>query len=154
MAEDRSPADLAAWMRHEHQAQIELAKVLREHLANPPQVGRGAWLDSLRSGFERFFAHLRRNFKAQETGGYLTTLVELRPTLSKQVEQLRGEHAELLRMAGRIQAELAEVGETDRLQSADLTARILRFVAIVTQHDQRENMLTLFVFNEDIGAGD
>jgi len=57
-------------------------------------------------------------------------------------------------MAGRIQAELAEVGETDRLQSADLTARILRFVAIVTQHDQRENMLTLFVFNEDIGAGD
>jgi hypothetical protein len=35
---------------------------------------------------------------------------------------------------------------------ADACARLQRFMAVVGQHEQRESMIVLFAFNQDLGA--
>lgn len=153
-AEENSPERLGKWMRSEHQTLASLTQVLKEHLARMPEVNSGEWLHGLRSGFERFHAHIKKNFACQESDGYLDMILEQRPTLSGKVELLRREHAEMLRMAERLHVDLSECAAENRLLLADNCARLQRFMAVVAQHNQRENMLTLLVFNEDIGVGD
>lgn len=69
-------------------------------------------------------------------------------------EWLQSEHPQLLYMARRIHQDLADVQPAQALLLADLSARVQRFIAVIDQHDQRENMITLVVTSQDIGAGD
>lgn len=151
---NRSQAELAEWMRNEHLALVDLNKVIRQHIAAKPEVVLAEWLRGLKLAFERLRAHLERHFAAKEEDGYLSMVVEQRPTLSGQVEKMRREHGEILQMAGRILEEAAEVQPENRLLVADICARIQRFMAVVADHDQREVMLTMFVFSQDIGGKD
>ena len=146
--------NLGQWMRSEYQALGGLSRMIKEHLAKMPDVNRGEWLQGLKAGFDRFRAHITRNFAAQESGGYLNMIVEQRPTLADRVDGLRAEHCQMLAMAERIRVDLSETQATDNLLVADACARMQRFMAVVHQHNQRENMLALLVFNEDIGAGE
>ncbi len=153
-AKEPRPSDLAEWMKSEHQALTELSGVIRKHCALLPETDAGAWLSGLVAAFERLRAHLHRHFAAQESGGYMRMVTENRPTLSREVERLLGEHAQLSLMADRLAKDLAEARPEHRLVTADLSARVQRFIAVVGQHDQRENMITLFVASQDIGVGD
>lgn len=143
---------LAAWLRQEHEALVQLTDVLKRHIAAMPQADLTDWLHGLSAAFERLMFHLERNFAAQETGGYMENLLELRPTISRRVEALKREHGELLRMGQRIREDLRATRAEERLLVADASARILRFMAVVAQHEQREDTLTLLVFNEDLGG--
>ena len=153
-AEHMSPEELAEWMRSEHEALQALNKVLRQHIAAMPEVNLDDWLRGLTAGFERLRTHLERNFAAKEADGYLNIVVEKRPTLSPQVEAIQREHGEILHMAEAILRDLAKTQPENRLLLADMSARVQRFMAVVAQHDQRENMITLLVFNQDIGDTD
>jgi hypothetical protein len=42
----------------------------------------------------------------------------------------------------------------NRLLIADIGVRIQRFMAVVAEHEQREVMITMYVFSQDIGAND
>jgi len=148
----RSGDDFAEWMRQEHEALQALTRALREHIALMPEAGLGKWLEALRAGFARLEAHLERNFAAQESDGYLDHLLEVRPSLAPQVESIRHEHDEIMSMSRRLAADLKTAGPDDRLLVADACARVQRFMAVAGQHEQRENMITLFAFNQDIGG--
>jgi hypothetical protein len=139
-------------MQEQHQALVALNRVLKEHIVGQPGVECKDWLHGLREGFKRLRSHLKANFDVKRDGGYLSHVTEVRPTLSKQVDKIKHEHEEILRMAGWIVDELEQVECTDRLLIADACARIQRFMAIVSQHDQREAMITMLVFNQDIGG--
>ncbi len=139
-------------MQAEHRAFQQLSQVLREHIAVLPAAPNAQWIDGLRAGFERLHAHIQRTIAIKEKDGYLQSMLRERPTLSRQVEAIRGEHGQLLHMADAIQAELAQVRSDDRVLIADLCARIQRFMAVVGQHEQRESMIVLFAFNQDLGA--
>jgi hemerythrin-like domain-containing protein len=152
--ESMSARDFGAWMQDEHTTMSVMAKVLREHIAAMPESGLGDWLHGLQVAFGRLQKHLGRNFEAQEAGGYLAPILEQRPTLSRQVDAIQLEHGQLLQMAARISEDLSRARAEDRLLVADSSARIQRFMAVVAQHNQRENMITLFVFNQDIGSGE
>jgi len=152
--EDMSPKELAGWMRNEQEALTELNKVLRQHIAAMPEVNKSEWMRGLKVGFERLRTHLERHFAAKEEDGYLSIVVEQRPTLSTQVEHIRREHDEILLMAERIIRDMEDVQPENRLLLGDVCARVQRFMAVVAQHDQRENMITLLVFSQDIGAKD
>lgn len=152
--QSNSPAQFAEWMQSEHRLLRQLGKLLREHIAAMPDSSRGDWIRGLRAAFDRFARHLEQNFTAQEAAGYLNPVLERRPTLFPEVEELRAEHPQLLHMARRIQEELADVQPEQALLLADVTARVQRFIAIVDQHEQRENMITLVATSLDIGAGD
>jgi hemerythrin-like domain-containing protein len=149
-----SPADFAEWMQSEHRLLRQLGKLLREHIVAMPDSNRSEWIRGLRAAFDRLAKHLEQNFTAQEAAGYLNPVLERRPTLWHEVEELRAEHPQLLHMAHRIQQELADVQPAQAVLLADITARVQRFIAVIDQHDQRENMITLVATSLDIGAGD
>jgi hemerythrin-like domain-containing protein len=138
-------------MREERETLIELNKILRQHIAAKPDVNLDEWLRGMRIGFERLQKHLERHFAAKEEDGYLSMVIEQRPTLSGQVEQMRNEHGEILHMGEQILRDLSELEPKNRLLLADACARIQRFIAVVADHDQREIMITMYVFSQDIG---
>lgn len=149
-----SDRELAEQVASEHRSVAELGRIIREHLAVVPERNRAAWLDGFRNAFGRLRSHLQQSLGARETNGYLDMVMERRPTLARQVEGLLGEHPQLLQVANRIHEELSAVTPEQGLLLGDLAARTLRFLAIAAQHDQRENMITLFACSQDIGAGD
>ena len=153
-AENMPPGELAKWMQSERQALQELSKFIRQHIAEMPEVNLPEWLRGLKVAYERLQKHLERHFVAKQEDGYLRMVVEMRPTLSKQVEQMRREHDEILHLAERILHELSEVMPHSRLLIADVCARIQRFMAVVADHEQREVMITMYVFSQDIGVTD
>lgn len=144
--------ELGVRLQHEHQALMQLSQVLKEHIAAMPSVNIGAWLDGLRTAFDRLHAHIQRCIEMKEKDGYLETILRERPTLASQVQSLCSEHGQLLRMADGIRNDLAATRPEDRLLVADACARVQRFMAIVAGHEQRENMIVMFVFNQDLGA--
>ncbi|MBK9120054.1 MAG: hypothetical protein IPM18_10715 [Phycisphaerales bacterium] len=144
--------ELALRLQEEHKSLNQLAQVLREHIATQPSVNLGAWLDGLRTAFERLQAHIERTIEMKVRDGYLETILGQRPTLAKQVEFIKAEHPQLLRMAEGIRNDLAATRPEDRVLVADACARVLRYIAVVGQHEQRENMIVMFAFNQDLGG--
>ncbi|MCK4340565.1 MAG: hypothetical protein KAY37_02430 [Phycisphaerae bacterium] len=139
-------------MQEEHKALHQLALVLKEHIAATPSVNSAQWLESLRAGFSRLYAHVRQTIAIKEEDGYLETILKERPTLAKQVASIKAENTQLIKMAEGIRNDLAEVHPEDRLLLADACSRILRYLAVVGQHEQRENMIVLFAFNQELGS--
>ncbi len=144
--------ELGRRMQEEHKALHQLIQVLKEHIAATPGTNLGQWLEGLRCGFERLYEHISRTIAIKEEDGYLETILKQRPTLSKQVGSIKQENGQLIRMAAAIRHELSETGPEERLLIADVCARIQRYMAVVGQHEQRENMIVLFAFNQDIGG--
>ena len=147
-----SPSDLAQWMKSQQDTLNELNKIIRQHIAAMPDINLTDWLRGLKAAFERLRAHLQKHFEAKQEDGYLAMVVEERPTLSGQVDQLRREHDEILVMADRILQDMSEVSPENRLLLGDVCARVQRFMAVVADHDQREVMITVYVFSQDIGT--
>ncbi len=144
--------ELALRLQEEHKALQQLSQVLREHIVAMPSVNLGQWLEGLRIAFERLHAHIQRSFAMKEKDGYLDSVVTMHPTLSRQVEAIKNEHAQLIKLGLGVRNDLAATQPEDGLLIADACARVQRHVAILAQHEQRENMIVLFAFNQDLGA--
>jgi hypothetical protein len=149
--ENMTPEQLSDWMKREREILAELTKVLRQHIAVRPEANLGDWVRGLRAGFDRLVLHLQRHYAAKQEDGYLSLVLEQRPTLSKQVERLRLEHEQILHLGTQIQAELASMGAEQYLRVADACERVERFMSVAADHDQREIMITMFVFSQDMG---
>ncbi len=149
-----SEQEMAAWMQEQHKALLDLNHMIKEHIVAQPGVECDDWLRGLRESFKRLKSHLKINYDVKRSGGYLAHVLEVRPTLSDQVERIKHEHDEILKMAEWITGELDQIKCSDRLLIADAGARIQRFMAITAQHNQREAMITMLVFNQDIGGID
>lgn len=149
---DMSPCELAQWMKSEHEALHDLNRVIKEHIAQMPEVGLGEWKRGLRLAFERLRAHLERNFAAKEEGGYLSVVTDKRPTLSPQVEAIRSEHEQILQICTWIIQELDQADPEHKLLLEDICARIERLTVVGDEHDRREVMLTMAVCSMDQGG--
>jgi len=145
-------AELGRRMQDEHKALHQLTQVLKEHIATTPSTDSGQWLDGLRAAFDRLYAHVKKTITIKEQDGYLESILKERPTLTKQVEAIKAENGQLLKMAEGICNDLADVTTAQRLLVADACARIQRYMAVVGQHEQRENMIVLFAFNQELGS--
>lgn len=144
--------ELGRRMQDEHKALHQLVQVLKEHIATTPGANSAQWLDALRAAFDRLHAHVKRSISIKEEDGYLETILRERPTLAKQVASIKAENDQLLRMADGIRHDLTGVRSEERLLVADACARIQRYMAVIGQHEQRENMIVLFAFNQELGS--
>ncbi len=151
MAQSREE-ELALRVQEEHRALNQLCQVLREHIASAGLSYSAAWLAGLRAGFERLHAHFQRWVEIKERDGYLETALSFRPTLARQVAAIKAEHGQLLQIAEAIRATLDGVRPEERLVLTDACDRIERFMGLMRQHEQRENMLVLFACNQDLGS--
>jgi hypothetical protein len=146
--------NLAKWIQEEHAKVEELAHDLAELAVEPPASRRGVWLLELRERFERFRAHVIKHMAMEEEGGYMSEVLERRPTLTPEVQALRHEHGEIMRLLEFIHQSLETVTDEDRLIICDCCSRIRDVLSYGEQHVQRENLLVTSVFTQDIGSND
>jgi hemerythrin-like domain-containing protein len=135
-------SDVAAWMAQEHAKVHELSGELRERVTG------------LRNRFDDLATRLRRHASLEEKGGYLTHVVERRPTLSQAVDIIKREHEELATILRDLQAAVHELAPTDNLLLRDCCKRVEHFLTWVERHEEHENHLVLCAFTQDIGAVD
>lgn len=146
--------ELSNWMLKEHEQIHELGRQLREKVAAPPRGSRAEWITDLCRRFEEFAEHIGRHLKMEEDGGYLTQVVELRPTLSEAVGIIRHEHEELGQILRDLRVAVREVAPTDVLVLRDCCRRVEHFLTWLERHEEHENHIMLYAFTQDIGAGD
>ena len=144
--------ELGLRLQEEHKALLQLSQVLKSHIAAMPSANITQWLGGLRVAFDRLHAHIQRCIAMKEKDGYLETILKERPALTKQVESIKSEHGQLVRMGDGIRNDLLATRPEDRVLVDDMCARVERYMTIVTQHEQRENMIVMFAFNQDLGS--
>ena len=144
--------ELGLRLQEEHKALLQLSQVLKAHIAAMPSANVASWLQGLRVAFDRLHAHVARCIAMKEKDGYLETILKERPALSRQIESVKAEHAQLLCLGEGIRSDLTATQPAERLLVDELCARVERYMAVVTQHEQRENMIVMFAFNQDLGA--
>ena len=146
--------ELSAWMLKEHEQIHELSAQLREKVAMPPRGGRAEWIEDLQNRFVEFAERLDRHLKLEEEGGYLTQVMEQRPTLSEAVNIIRHEHEELTRILADLRVAVIELAPTDILLLRDCCKRVDHFLTWLERHEEHENHIMIYAFTQDMGAGD
>jgi iron-sulfur cluster repair protein YtfE (RIC family) len=148
------PEELAHWISEEHQKVRELAGRLRECVVCVPRTNHEKWLCGVREAFEHLRAHLTKHMSLEENEGYMVSVVEQRPALSREVERLAHEHGEFIRLMNDIHQHLLDLQPQDQLLIRDSCHRLRDLLSYVEHHKNEENLLVSSVFNLDIGAGE
>jgi len=149
-----SPSDIARWIREEHAKAHDLIGQMTERLAVIPRANIAPWLQELKTQFERFRAHMQQHFALEEEGGYLTSVLQIRPALQAEVDHFMVEHRQLAEVMTSINAEVADLEAGQSLHIRDACARIRNLINMVEQHEDHENMLVSHVFTQDMGSHD
>ncbi len=145
---------IAEWVREEHATVAKLTDALRAQVAAIPRASIERWISEICKSFDHYRAHLTRHMSLEESEGYLTAVIEQRPTLTAEVERLKHEHAELGVIMDSIHNALYALKPDDRLLVRDVCRRIDRVLSYVDHHEDDENLLVTFVFCTDIGTKD
>ena len=145
---------IAEWLRSEHEQVIVLSDRLRKCIAVVPRTGLQPWSTEIRNHFEHFRAHLLRHIALEEDKGYLSVVLERRPTLAPRVQRLAHEHRELIQLLDNLHRSLIGLTNDDRLLAQDCCRRIGDLLNVVERHEGEENDLVGFVFTEDIGTSE
>ncbi|MGD8450781.1 MAG: hemerythrin domain-containing protein [Phycisphaerae bacterium] len=144
--------DIVRWLRDEHNHSQEHADELRGTVAHLPRGDRRTWLSELREQFDGFTACVRQRMSRMEEGGYLQPVLQARPDLAKQVELLTHEHTELVRLIDSIHHAVHQLSPDDNLLLRDCCRRIETLLSWVERHEEHENHIVLYVFNQGGGG--
>jgi len=146
--------ELAVRLRAEHDAVEALSDRVREWVAVVPRSNIGDWIVELRSRFEHLRAHLTKHMALEEQEGYMKTVVELRPTLSPEVERLQHEHEEIGKIMASVHEAVEALKPADRLLVRDCCRRLDNLLHYIEHHENDENVLLITSLTSDIGAND
>ena len=149
-----TPHDIAKQCRDEHLKVDFLTTRLRDWAAVVPRTNLGAWIRETQDRFEHLRAHMIKHMALEENEGYMASVIERRPTLTPEVDRLRHEHTEFLRIMDGIHRAVSELTPEDRLLIRDCCRRIDNLVHYIEHHEDDENLLVTFVFTHDIGTED
>jgi len=149
-----SPSDIARWMREQHAKVEAVVAKLNGRVAAIPRANVGPWIEALRDEFERFRAHMHKHIALEEEGGYLASVIQLRPTTHDEVGRLMTEHRELALLLTSIFDEVSHLQTDSPLHIRDACARIQNLIGMLEHHENHENMLVSHVFTQDMGSHD
>lgn len=150
----KSKTNLNDWIRQEHDKVEQLADKLHKKVAYVPRANLNSWLEEVRERFEHLRAHLIRHMALEEEGGYMSAVLERRPTLADRIDRLEREHAELGRLLDDIHVAIGTIRAEDRLLIRDISHRMKSVLDYVEHHEKEENDLVQLVFTDDIGTKD
>jgi hypothetical protein len=134
-------------------ALFEAHRTLRSELRHLRNAIRSVPADhpgDIASQMEVVRSDLWEHFRFEEENGYMSSVVQLRPHLTRAVEQLREEHTELMRSLVEL---ISEARSTTHLNAA-FRDRLSAWLVAVGRHEQSENLLVHDAFNLDIEAED
>jgi hypothetical protein len=89
------------------------------------------------------------HFAFEEQNGYMTSVVDLQPHLTRAVDRLQQEHEELLATLDSLIAEVRVAGLSD-----DLRNRVGLWLKAIRRHELSENVLMQDAFSLDLGSKD
>ncbi|HUN82165.1 MAG TPA: hemerythrin domain-containing protein [Phycisphaerae bacterium] len=145
---------LASWIQEEHARISELSDRLQERVAVVPKAAEAKWIEDVESAFAEFRLHVERHQSLEEEGGYMTGVLEKRPTLARVVEQLMHEHGEMRRIMEEIEQRLMELSPDDKLLIRDACHRIQALLQYMEHHARQEDLLLMSLFKDDGDGGD
>jgi hypothetical protein len=102
---------------------------------------------ALRARLEAVRIHLVEHFRLEERGGYMAEVVEPRPHLAREAEELHDQHRHLLQSLDEL---IREAGGP----APELADKVAAWLAELQGHESRENRLIQTAFNQDIAAED
>ena len=109
-------------------------------------------LSSVRFFTEMFQRHLERLFALEELDGYMEIVYRLSPEVTRQVDDLKGEHEQFRALIRKLVLRLDRASPTD-VAMLDAICDDLRDVIRQTlEHGQRECELLVACFNRDTGG--
>ena len=146
-----TPEEIAQWMREEHKAVEDLAQGLRDRVATVPRSGLKLWIEAVASQLDDFQIHLIKHFGLEEAGGYLEAVTHRSPVLSPEVDRLRHEHDEIERLLASIHRELLTLTDQDRILVEDSCCRVQNLLRYLKAHEEREDLMVVSVFTNDLG---
>jgi hypothetical protein len=145
------PQDLARQTRQEHDALVAAKQRLEAALTAAAPGRESAWTTRVRRELEGVQAALAQHVASAESSQGLLVQVEVcRPTLARQLEHLRRQHADLLRQLAALLRQAA--GPT--VDVSALRQQAGQFLHALRQHQAAETDLIFESFYTDIGAGD
>ena len=132
----------------EHESLANLYKRIVDALqAGPGELSpASAMLDELVERIAEHFAH-------EEQGGYYFHVVEVAPWRTPAVEELKREHAELLRITVRI-AQGVRMANESLLWCVAVRKEFSEFLRRCMEHEARENRLVQETYMVDLAAAD
>jgi hemerythrin-like domain-containing protein len=146
--------EVARRIRTEHIRVQDLADSIRETTAVLPRTDQAAWIAEVRDRFDHFRAHMIKHMVLEERDGYMSSVLDRRPTLAGEVERLKREHQELITIMDGIHNAVHRLTPEDQLLMHDCAARIERLLGYVEHHDEEENLMVTYVFTRDLGTND
>ncbi len=146
--------ELARWIRDEHERVQELASRMQELVAVVPRSNQEKWIITVTDFFDHLRAHCIKHMALEGQGGYMLPVVERRPALSKEVDQLAHEHTEITRIMDGIHDALHELKPDDALLIRDCCRRVQDCLSYIEHHENTENLLVMSAFTDDIGTKD
>lgn len=146
-----TPREIAQWMREEHQAVNDLTQHLRDRVATVPRVGLKQWIEATTMQLNEFRAHLSKHFGLEEQGGYLESVTLESPALSTEVSRLQHQHEEIVHILDSIYGELGAITENDHVLIEDFCCRVQNLLRYIKDHEEREDLMIVSVFNNDLG---
>jgi hypothetical protein len=94
--------------------------------------------------------HLNEHFHLEEQGGYLDDVQTRQPRLQREVDELGGQHREMLDALGHLRDEAAVASDLDDV----LRLKVRTWIDRLLQHEARENDVIQDAVDSDFGGGD
>ena len=131
---------------------------LRGFLQAPrPEIGEEGWRRwSARLSRDLVELHhlLVRHFRFEEDGGMMTDLSRKHPRANRWVEDLVGEHGEMLQQIRSITSAVMSYGEGRQPKEPALRRRLTTLFDRLHHHDRTETELIQRLEYEELGSGD
>lgn len=146
---------MAEQLRQEHAAissVLTQMKGLVQH-SESAQKDRAVWQQRVEASLSSLYDHLRHHFAFEESGGFMTEVVNVLPNLDATVNRLKDEHRSILaeteQLCGSIRQD-ALIAE----KLVDFTLAVLLLIHRLERHEHAENALVQHAFADDLGAAD
>lgn len=135
--------------RQHEELKREVAR-LHERASNPPAgTSDDRWREVAMEEVGKLRDCLKKHFELEELDGYLEPVTEKRPTLTRNVHQLRAQHQEILNELDRVEAACR-----NKAAIADTTVIVFNTLELLRKHEAAESSLVQAVLNDDMGSVD
>ncbi|MCS6806921.1 MAG: hemerythrin domain-containing protein [Acidobacteriota bacterium] len=139
----------------EHEIVREIIWQLERLVEEGGLVGQNVeWTQRLCNELSAFYNHLERHFALEERDGYMLDVVAMQPEVSGQVEALRQQHEQLLRMVKELIRDGDMMASGLDVSVVELRQRVQQVLSLIRQHETDENALIQRVFYHPTTAVD
>lgn len=129
--------DIAEQLQQEHAAILAFLKELKglAHSASGTPDERLGWQEGVERSLSSLCSHLKAHFTFEESGGFMTEVLNALPNLALSVVRLKEDHKVILAQS----EELQRIAEEEVLTSEKLSNFILRVLSLIRNLEQHEH---------------